>query len=124
MHVWDDDGNITKITHEDGSYWDYGYDGRDRLTSADRKSASGNIVAKYRYTYDDADNMQTKVEPYEDDFEDGATTGWSNWGSTWSAAGGVLVKTNHGEARPPIARPACFSTLGARVAWGFSPRSS
>jgi hypothetical protein len=42
------------------------------------------------------DNMLAKVEPYEDDFEDGATTGWSNWGGTWAAAGGVLVKTNYG----------------------------
>jgi hypothetical protein len=47
-------------------------------------------------TYDDADNMLTKVEPYEDDFEDGATMGWSNWGGTWAAANGVLVKTNYG----------------------------
>jgi YD repeat-containing protein len=45
-YTLDDDGTITKITHEDGSYWDYGYDGRNRLTLADRKSASGNIVAK------------------------------------------------------------------------------
>jgi hypothetical protein len=35
--------------------------------------------------------MLTKVEPYEDDFEDGATTGWLNWCGLWSASGGVLV---------------------------------
>jgi hypothetical protein len=42
------------------------------------------------------DTMLTTVEPYEDDFEDSATTGWSNWGGTWAAANGVLVKTNYG----------------------------
>jgi hypothetical protein len=28
-YTLDDDGTITKIAHEDGSYWDYGYDGRN-----------------------------------------------------------------------------------------------
>jgi YD repeat-containing protein len=38
----DDDGTITKITHEDGSYWDYGYDGRNHAKRVvERKSASG-----------------------------------------------------------------------------------
>src|SRR5690606_9278174 len=91
-YTLDDDGTITRITHEDGSYWDYGYDGRNRLISADRKSASGNIVAEYDYTYDDADNMLTKVEPFEDDFEDNNYTGWTVSGP-WSASTGQMVNT-------------------------------
>jgi YD repeat-containing protein len=41
-YTLDDDGTITKITHEDGSYWDYGYDERNHAKRvAERKSASG-----------------------------------------------------------------------------------
>src|SRR5690606_40179590 len=95
-YTLEDDGTITRITHEDGYYWDYGYDGRNRLISADRKSASGNIVAEYDYTYDDADNMLTKVEPFEDDFEDGAFTGWIVLNGTWSASSKALIKSDNG----------------------------
>jgi RHS repeat-associated protein len=36
------------------------------------------------------------VKPFLDDFNDGNTTGWFNWGGTWSAAGGVLAMTAAG----------------------------
>jgi RHS repeat-associated protein len=115
--IYDRD-SITKITHEDGSYWDY--DGRNHAKRvADRKSASGNVVAKYAEenasrhacrsgkaclaarakrrpgvapTCDAADNMLTKKEPFEDDFEDGAYTGWTVNGP-WSASTGQMVNT-------------------------------
>jgi YD repeat-containing protein len=90
----DDTVNISKVTHADGSYWDYGYDGRYRLTSASRKSASGNIAANFAYTYDDADNLLTKVEPFAENFDDGNFTGWTVSTGTWSAASGMLTKTS------------------------------
>ncbi len=46
-----------KTTHEDGSFWDYGYDGRYRLTSAVRSNANETMEANYAYTYDDGDNL-------------------------------------------------------------------
>ncbi|GMW02292.1 MAG: hypothetical protein AMXMBFR84_34280 [Candidatus Hydrogenedentota bacterium] len=51
-----DGGNIERIDHEDGVYWEYEYDGRNRLISADRVQ-SANITGEYDYTYDDGDNM-------------------------------------------------------------------
>ena len=89
----DNVGNITATTNEDGSFWDYLYDGRYRLTSAVRKNASETIAAAYAYTYDAGDNMLTKVEPFEDDFNDGNYTGWSVWSGTWSAANNYLRMT-------------------------------
>src|SRR5690606_38753091 len=83
-------------TEADGTYWDYGYDADYRLTLADRKSASGNIVAKYRYTYDAAGNLVTKHEPFVEDFLDGNYSGWNVWGGSWSATDGYLKKTATG----------------------------
>lgn len=88
----DDTVNITKVMHADGSYWDYGYDGRYRLTSASRKSASGNIAANFAYVYDNADNLLTKVEPFAENFDDGNYSGWSTSG-TLSAADGYIENT-------------------------------
>ena len=48
-YTFDDDGQITTITHEDGAYWDYDYDGRDRLTQAERYNATPTLL--HRYTY-------------------------------------------------------------------------
>ncbi len=92
-YALDDVGNITQTTHEDGSFWEYGYDGRYRLTSAVRSNANETIEATYAYTYDDGDNLLTKVEPFEDDFNDGNYTGWSVWSGTWSAANNHLHMT-------------------------------
>src|SRR5690606_2672025 len=95
-YALDDNGNITRTTEHDGTYWDYAYDGRDRLTMADRTSSSGNVVAHYAYTYDDADNMLTKVEPFFDDFNDGDYTGWIVLNGSWSASSTALLKTDNG----------------------------
>ncbi len=92
-YALDDVGNITQTTHEDGSFWEYGYDGRYRLTSAVRSNANETIEANYAYTYDDGDNLLTKVEPFEDDFNDGNYTGWSVWSGTWSASNNSLRMT-------------------------------
>ncbi|GMV95134.1 MAG: hypothetical protein AMXMBFR82_49120 [Candidatus Hydrogenedentota bacterium] len=92
-YALDDVGNITSTTHEDGSFWDYEYDGRYRLTSAVRKNSNETIEATYAYTYDAGDNLLTKVEPFEDDFNDGNYTGWSAWSGTWSAANNYLRMT-------------------------------
>jgi len=43
----------------------------------------------YAYTYDDGDNLFTKVEPFSDDFNDGNLTGWTASGS-WRWWGAVL----------------------------------
>jgi RHS repeat-associated protein len=92
-YALDDVGNITSTTHEDGSFWEYLYDGRYRLTSAVRSNANETIEANYAYTYDAGDNLLTKVEPFEDDFNDGNYTGWSVWSGTWSAANNYVRKT-------------------------------
>ncbi len=44
------------------------------------------IKAVYEYTYDDGDNMVTKVSPFEDNFNDGNGTGWTTSG-TWTFTG-------------------------------------
>jgi YD repeat-containing protein len=87
-------GNITSTTHEDGALWDYLYDERYRLTSAVRSNASETIEATYAYTYDDGDNMLTKVEPFEDDFNDSNYTGWTVTSGTWTATSNYLEATH------------------------------
>ncbi|GMV90599.1 MAG: hypothetical protein AMXMBFR82_03770 [Candidatus Hydrogenedentota bacterium] len=98
-YALDDAGNIATTTHEDGSFWEYLYDGRYRLTSAVRSNANETIEANYAYTYDAGDNLLTKVEPFEDDFNDGNYTGWSAWSGTWSAASMVGVFRYHAQPR-------------------------
>ncbi|MDZ4858828.1 MAG: RHS repeat-associated core domain-containing protein [Candidatus Hydrogenedentes bacterium] len=56
------------------------------------RSLSLNI---HDYTYDDGDNVLTKVEPFFDDFNDGNTTGWTVSG-TWSASNNMLESTGTG----------------------------
>lgn len=92
-YALDKQGNITNTTHNDSSYWDYLYDDRYRLTSAVRKNATGNIQAGYTYTYDGGDNLLTKVEPFMDDFNDGAYSGWTVASGTWSASNNYLSDT-------------------------------
>ena len=55
-YTYDKVGNITSVTHEDGSTWDYLYDGRYRLTSAVRSGGYSET-----YTYDAGDNMTSKT---------------------------------------------------------------
>jgi hypothetical protein len=95
----DDQGNITRTDQADGSYWTYGYDGRYRLTTADRYEASGSSIrAQYAYSYDAADNLTAKTEPFLDDFEDGNATGWT-LGTGWSASTKVMKETNSASTR-------------------------
>ncbi len=92
VYALDDNGNITKTTIEDwssmppktGSLWDYEYDGRCRLTKATRSNDDApdeTIQAVYEYTYDDGDNLLTRVMPFEDNFKDGNGTDWSTGGT-------------------------------------------
>jgi YD repeat-containing protein len=91
----DDMGNITKTTQDDGSVWEYTYDNRYRLITAVRaeEDVSPEIETKYIYTYDDADNMMTKVEPFGDDFNDGDYSGWTAYTGAFSVSSGVLPNT-------------------------------
>ncbi len=58
----DDNGNILGIDQADGSEWDYEYDGRSRLTQAERFDTDGStLLHRFSYTYDDADNLLTKA---------------------------------------------------------------
>ena len=99
-YTFDNGGNITRIDQEDGSYWEYDYDGRDRLTDAVRgNKATPTIEAVYAYTYDDGDNMLTKVTPWFDDFEDGNITGWSGDTGYFSVSGGVMANTSNASWR-------------------------
>jgi RHS repeat-associated protein len=50
-----------KVTWADGSWWDYGYDGRGEVTSGSRKWSGGGTVAgqQYGYTFDNIGNRLT-----------------------------------------------------------------
>jgi YD repeat-containing protein len=86
-------GDITRVTDQNSEYWDYAYDGRDRLTSAVRKNSGATISASYAYTYDGGDNLLTKVEPFKDNFNDGDYTGWTVSSGTWDASNHYLTCT-------------------------------
>jgi RHS repeat-associated protein len=61
-YALDDGGNITRTTQADSSLWDYEYDGRDRLTKAERYDTDGTtLLHRYSYTYDTGDNILTKL---------------------------------------------------------------
>ena len=60
-YTYDDNGNITSITHDDLSSWTYTYDGRNRLGDAVRKDDLGVTEYTEDYTYDAGDNMSTKA---------------------------------------------------------------
>jgi RHS repeat-associated protein len=99
-YAFDTGGNITKVTHEDGTYWEYDYDGRDRLILAERGNHTApTILATYEYTYDDGDNLLTKVVPWCDDFEDGNITGWSGSTGYFSVSSGVMKNTSDASVR-------------------------
>ncbi len=55
-------GQITRITHNDSTYWSYGNDGRGRLTKAERYTAGNALQLKETYSYDAGDNLLTKVQ--------------------------------------------------------------
>jgi len=44
-YTLDAGGDITRITEQNSEYWDYAYDGRDRLASALRKNRGATITA-------------------------------------------------------------------------------
>ena len=46
-YQWDAGGNRTRVTHPDGTYFSYGYDGLDRLTTI--KENGGTTVASFSY---------------------------------------------------------------------------
>jgi YD repeat-containing protein len=58
-YALDDVGNISTMTQDDGTVWDYDYDGRYRLITATRDNAaeSPTISATYTYPYDDRDTL-------------------------------------------------------------------
>ena len=66
------------------------------MTTAERNNAGASITASYAYTYDDADNMLTKIEPFFEDFNDGNYTGWFVLNGSWSASSNALLKTDNG----------------------------
>jgi len=55
-------GQITRITHQDSTYWSYGNDLRGRLTKAERYTAGNALQLKETYSYDAGDNLLTKVQ--------------------------------------------------------------
>ena len=57
----DNAGNILTMTHDDNSYWSYAYDGRYRLTLAERYDTTPSLAYRYTYAYDGGDNLVTKV---------------------------------------------------------------
>ena len=61
-YALDGGGNITRTTQADSSLWSYEYDGRGRLTKAERYDTDGTtLLHRYSYTYDDGDNLLTKL---------------------------------------------------------------
>jgi RHS repeat-associated protein len=59
-----------------------------------RKNPNETIEATYAYTYDAGDNLLTKVEPFEDDFNDGNYTGWTVTSGSWTAANNYMEATH------------------------------
>lgn len=57
----DTGGKITRVTYQTGVYWVYEYDGRNRLTKGERYDASDTLLKRYSYSYDNAENMLSKV---------------------------------------------------------------
>ena len=49
-----------KVTREDGSYWDYGYDGLGQVTSGTKKKAGGTALPgmSFGYLFDDIGNRK------------------------------------------------------------------
>ena len=99
-----EDGNILRMASlVTDQRWDYGYDGRSRLTSAIRANAGGVPQYRIEYAYDDGDNLLTKqTHVYDaiiaDDFSDGdsSSTVTTTPGKTPSAA-------QNESARPSLA---------------------
>jgi RHS repeat-associated protein len=78
--------------------WDYGYDGRGRLTSAIRVNDSGVPQFREAYTYDDGDNMLTKkTVPYTQALVDTFADGNYTANPTWTVSGNWAVQ-NTGES--------------------------
>jgi RHS repeat-associated protein len=105
-YTYNDVYDIDTLTHEDGSRWDYTYDDRYRLSTATRSNAAAltsTIHAEYEYTYDDADNLVTKVTPFEDDFNDGvvAGNGWLLGGGTWNVTADGMAKNDVNPSSTP-----------------------
>ena len=101
--ILDDVGNITEMRHLDGSWWDYVYDDRYRLTSAVRnnRAVAPTTVATYSYGYDGSDNLESKTTPFEDDFTDGDLDGWVQSGSTWGVDAEARKKWGQSTALVP-----------------------
>jgi RHS repeat-associated protein len=57
----DSQGEITRVTYQDGAYWNYAYDGRYRLTSAARKNSGGTTLQSHAYVYNAGDNLVSKT---------------------------------------------------------------
>ncbi|MBX3180318.1 MAG: PKD domain-containing protein [Candidatus Hydrogenedentes bacterium] len=61
QYIYNAAGELLEESRLDGSGWVYDYDVRQRLTEATRRGAGGSFVATYRYTYDPANNLLTRV---------------------------------------------------------------
>ncbi len=108
-YVLDDLFNVTAMVEADGTIWTYEYDDRYRLTEAVRHNHIFTTIKANRMpldtlsgyrktylaargesaipgvspTYDASGNMLTKVEPFEDTFNDTNFTGWTPLNSSW-----------------------------------------
>jgi RHS repeat-associated protein len=110
VYGYDDSGRVTAITNQNGlsatlSYYDYGYDAADRVTSQ-TWSSTGTTSGTYTYTYDAADQLLTDgVKTYSYDTDGNRTmagyqTGSDNrlstdgtWTYTYDAEGNETQKT-------------------------------
>jgi len=84
---------VTERTDPNGLSTDYEYDSRYRLTKAERNNSGDTITAAYQYTYNDGDNLLTRVTPFFDDFNDGDYNGWTVTQGSWGASNGYLSAT-------------------------------
>ncbi len=72
-YQYDADGNRTRITHPDGAYFQYSYDGLDRLQHADWWTSAGGTVPFMQITFDSAGRRSTinRASSYTDYGYDG-----------------------------------------------------
>ncbi len=73
------DSKLDRVEYPNGMTTEYGYDAIGRLTSKTTKLSSGTVVACYTYALDKVGNIieQTVTEPYQNKYEESATTDYS-----------------------------------------------
>ena len=114
-YALDSQGEITRVTYQDGAYWNYAYDGRYRLTSALRKNSGGTTLQAHAYVYDAGDNLVSKTVAGTGKGETQRSRrsgeGVSSRCKGVLCALGVLARAFSGRRRPPAEPQSCGGSV-------------